>query len=133
VPRSHRAIASLFTPTLSAGCSCVRPASLRGSRKRPANLLAFIGTGVACFTEGGAGDDYLVTAMPADFGRAFEVVKLCPEEGNPSYHVLLAADGTYSCECKGFLSWDRCRHVSGLLQLLRAGKLDHLPVEGGAR
>ena len=44
-------------------------------------------------------------------GRAFEVVKLCPEEGNPAYHVLLAPDGKHSCECKGFLRWNLCRHV----------------------
>jgi hypothetical protein len=75
-------------------------------------------TCVARITEGGDAADYLVTAMPADFGRAFEVVKLCPEEGNPTCHVLLAADGKHSCECKGFLRWDRCRRVSGLLALL---------------
>jgi hypothetical protein len=75
-------------------------------------------TGVARITEGGAVADYLVTAMPADGGRAFEVFKLCTEESNPTYHFLLAADGKHSCECKGFLRWDRCRHVSGLLALL---------------
>jgi hypothetical protein len=75
-------------------------------------------TGVTHITEGAADDDYLVTAMTADFGRAFEVVKLCPQENNPTYHVLLSADGKHSCECKGFLRWDRCRHVSGLLALL---------------
>jgi hypothetical protein len=67
--------------------------------------------------------------MPADFGRAFEVVKLCPQEGNPTYHVLLAADGTHSCECKGFLSWDRRRHVSGLAGDAR---LLGLPAAAGA-
>jgi hypothetical protein len=80
-------------------------------------------TGVARITEGKAADDYLVTAMPADFGRAFEVVKLCPEEGNPTYHVLLAADGKHSCECKGFLRWGRCKHADGLAALKRAGRL----------
>jgi hypothetical protein len=75
-------------------------------------------TGVARITEGGADDDYLVTTMPADLGRAFEAVKLCPHEGNPTYHVLLADDGQHSCECQGFLRWDSCRHVSGLLAFL---------------
>src|ERR1700716_1070634 len=97
----------------------------RKPRQKPARFIRWVvtpgeitRTGVARITEGKAADDYLVTAMRADFGRAFEVIKLCPEKGNPAYHVNLAPDGKHSCECKGFLKWSRCRHVSGLLALL---------------
>jgi hypothetical protein len=101
------------------------PARQRKPRPKPARSIRWVvkpgeitRTGVARITDRGGADDYLVTAFAADLGRAFEVVKLCPREGNPTYHVLLADDGKHSCECKGFLRWNRCRHVSGLLALL---------------
>jgi hypothetical protein len=67
-------------------------------------------------------DHYIVTPIPADCGTAYKVVKFL-ELDEPSYHVLLADDGRHSCECKGFLRWNRCKHVSGLLALRQAGQL----------
>ena len=65
---------------------------------------------------------YHLTALPADFGPAFELRKSILD-GGEVYHVNLADDGKYPCECKGVLHRDRCKHVEGLLALRRAGRL----------
>jgi hypothetical protein len=39
------------------------------------------------------------------------------------YHVRIGAPIDCSCECLGFLSRGRCRHVLGLLALAQRGKL----------
>jgi len=39
------------------------------------------------------------------------------------YHVRVGVPGECSCECKGFLFRRRCRHVQGLLVLIRRGKV----------
>jgi hypothetical protein len=67
-------------------------------------------------------DHYQVTPIPADGGTAYQVVKFL-ELDEPTYHVLLADDGRHSCECKGFLRWNCCMHVSGLLAVRQAGQL----------
>jgi hypothetical protein len=82
-------------------------------------------TGLVGITEGAKRDEYTVQRIAADYGLAFRVKKLVPEArtldealGNEPYHVLLSPpDGKHSCECKGWLRWHQCRHVSGLLAL----------------
>ena len=37
------------------------------------------------------------------------------------YDVLLGAEP--SCDCKGFLRWNRCKHADGLAALKRAGRV----------
>lgn len=60
---------------------------------------------------------YDVLRVDAEFGEcAVELKKLDPETF-PPYHVLLAADGSASCDCMGFLRWsDRagkdCKHCA---------------------
>ena len=39
------------------------------------------------------------------------------------YHVRIGAPRDCSCECKGFLYRGHCRHVLGLMALIRQGKL----------
>jgi hypothetical protein len=64
--------------------------------------------------------DYNLAPIPSEFGRAFRLVKLLGPHDR--YDVLL--DGERSrCECRGFLRWHHCKHVSALLALLQAGKL----------
>jgi hypothetical protein len=70
-------------------------------------------------------DEYFVDRIPADFGTAFLVEKRDYRpagEDESRYHVNLSADG-YSCECKGFLRWNHCRHVESLTALRDAGRL----------
>ena len=78
--------------------------------------------GVVTITARGKTGDYLLSSTPSDFGEAFRLEKF-PPQGGEVYHVLLNADGTRSCECKGFLRWGRCKHADGLAALKRAGRL----------
>jgi hypothetical protein len=78
----------------------------------------FIHRGEECF-------GYYIRRLFSDFGFAFELTKF-GAQGSGCYCVLL--DGARSsCECKGFLRWGHCKHVTGLGQLWRAGRLDHIP------
>jgi hypothetical protein len=83
--------------------------------------------GVVDITVGKETKSYFLRALPSDFGRAFSLeafATLCDGEP-PVYHVNLAntPDGHDSCECLGFSHHGRCKHVSGLAALVRAGKL----------
>jgi hypothetical protein len=66
--------------------------------------------------------DYVVRCVPCDWpARGFELTKV----GSPSgerYAVLLEGEGG-TCECKGFLRWNKCKHRDGLQALLRHGLL----------
>ena len=39
------------------------------------------------------------------------------------YHVRIGNPAECSCECLGFLAHNRCRHILGLLALVRHGRL----------
>jgi hypothetical protein len=54
-------------------------------------------------------------------GRGFAVHKLGL---GTLYHVRIGRSADCSCECLGFLSRGRCKHVLGLLALARHGLLD---------
>jgi hypothetical protein len=81
--------------------------------------------------EGKKADQYTLRRVAADGGLAFEVKKIVPEArtldealSNTPYHVLLSpTDGKHSCECKGWLRWQKCRHVAGLLALPGAAEM----------
>jgi hypothetical protein len=68
-------------------------------------------------------DEYFLDRIPADFGMAFLVEKRDYAVGEEHcYHVNL--DGEHgTCECKGFLRWNHCRHVESLRALAAAGKV----------
>lgn len=66
---------------------------------------------------------YWLDRIESPLGDAFLVEKQGDQrKSNEKYHVLLAQDG-HSCECKGFLRHDHCKHVSGLLALKAAGRI----------
>jgi hypothetical protein len=105
----------------------------RKPRSRPARSCKLYDGSPALLviTEGTKVDDYFVTPIPADFGRAFEVRK-CPAPGAdpaalPRYYVNLGGDdGHDSCECPGHVYHGHrtvCRHVACLKALAAAGKL----------
>lgn len=64
---------------------------------------------------------YLIREVPADCHYAgYELVKSCTGE---VYHVALDLTGDrHSCECLGFLKWNHCKHVEGLLALRHAAR-----------
>ena len=96
----------------------------RKARQRTIKLALPIGSepgssGVVEIRQNGKLDRYLVAKVASDFGSGFRVSKVGSED---EYHVNLTADG-HSCECKGFLRWNRCKHSAGLAALQQAGKL----------
>jgi hypothetical protein len=85
------------------------------------------GPGVLDIRVGKDEASYYLTPLPSDFGRAFRLDKF-GIDGGECYHVNLdtaASPGQakHSCECKGWLRWNRCKHVEGLLALVGRGKL----------
>ena len=77
--------------------------------------------GVVRIAVGRAADDYLISRVPSAFGSGFLLEKVGDAEG-AAYHVHLSGEGP-SCECRGFLRWDRCKHADGLAALQQHGKL----------
>ena len=64
---------------------------------------------------------YAVHEIRCDIGgRGFAVHKLGL---GTLYHVRIGKPQDCSCECKGFLYHGYCRHILGLLALVRQGKL----------
>jgi hypothetical protein len=105
-----------------------RHARVKGKSKKPPRTVRLVcrcaGPAFAfAITQDGKEDRYTAVRVPADFGTGYLVEKTT--DPNSSYHVLIAAaPGRHSCECKGWLRWGRCRHVSALLALKAAGKID---------
>jgi hypothetical protein len=70
---------------------------------------------------------YQLDSLPTDDdfeGQAYKLTKcaLVEDAEEPVYHVLLSRQG-HSCECRGFLRHDHCKHIAALLALREAGKL----------
>jgi hypothetical protein len=79
------------------------------------------GVGVFRITAGSQTAFYTFHEIPCDIGgRGFAVHRL--GVGN-LYNVRIGKRSDCSCECLGFLAHNHCRHVMGLLALLRHGKL----------
>ena len=64
--------------------------------------------------------------------RCFRLTKIRTEqeEGEPTqYDLLIDTDPVdpeqpqHSCECRGFLRWNHCKHTDALAELIRRGKL----------
>src|SRR5579884_1269028 len=72
---------------------------------------------------------YRLEEIGADRGRGFRLTKAQGAPGEAGeYEVLL--DGQFSsCECKGFLRHNHCRHVESLTALQNAGKLTAAPTQ----
>ncbi len=94
-----------------------RPKPARSVRLcvRPHGLSA----GVVRITVGHAAQDYILTEIPADFGRGFLLEKVGHEE---SYHVNVNG-AARTCECAGYLRHSHCKHSDGLAALVAAGRL----------
>jgi hypothetical protein len=80
---------------------------------------------VVAITVDGNEDVYAIRPIAADFGAAFRVIKGELKE-QPDNTVRLYDAAVYdvclngeqsTCECKGFLRWNRCKHVAGLTAL----------------
>ena len=77
--------------------------------------------GVVTIRVGKAAQDYILTEIPADFGRGFLVEKVS-FDAPAAYHVNVAADKR-TCECEGYNRWQKCKHADGLAALIAAGRL----------
>jgi hypothetical protein len=79
------------------------------------------GVGVFCVTDGDSAASYVFREIPCDIGgRGFAVHRLGLGQ---LYHVRIGKPEECSCECLGFLAHSRCKHIQGLLKLLKRGKL----------
>jgi hypothetical protein len=67
--------------------------------------------------------DYVVTEVPCDWpARGFKLSRVGGDTNEAAYHVLLEGEGG-TCECKGYLRWQKCKHRDGLLALVKRGLL----------
>jgi hypothetical protein len=79
------------------------------------------GVGVLCIEAGGACQFYTFLELRCDIGgRGFAVHRL--GQGD-LYHVRVGAPADASCECLGFLRWDKCKHIACLAALIEKGAL----------
>ena len=100
-----------------------------GTSREPVRLVLALNeqgmNGIVNITQDGETVGYFIDRVPADFGTAYRLDKFSGAvrgDGDEHYHVHLDGE-RHSCECKGFLYHGYCRHILGLLTLLREGKL----------
>lgn len=92
-----------------------------GRTIRMVHPLSPEGIGVFCVTVGEDNAYYVVQELSCEIGgRGFAVHRLGLGH---LYHVRIGQPRECSCECKGFLFRGQCRHILGLLALVREGKL----------
>lgn len=70
---------------------------------------------------------YTVDELECDGGRGFQLVKVKggSDKEEAGYACFLSAQGMgfSTCECRGWLRWGHCRHLSALSELLKANQL----------
>src|SRR5262249_9805945 len=68
---------------------------------------------------------YALVTLKSDFGDAFRLTKADDGDGHAEeYDVLLDMEHKFhTCECRGFLRWQHCKHVDSLLALVQSGRL----------
>ena len=77
--------------------------------------------GVFCIRVRGQTSWYVFREIPCAIGgRGFAVHRLGLSD---LYHVRVGRRADCSCECLGFLRHGHCKHVAGLLTLIRNGLL----------
>jgi hypothetical protein len=98
-------------------------ATLPRTRKKPFRSIRLVSrpgpgrVGTVAITVGGKEETYWLEALASDYGRAFQLTKWT--EGADSYAVCIdQQEGHHSCECKGFLRHQHCKHTEGLFALL---------------
>ncbi len=110
------------------GLPALPPSKAKKPRQKPARFVRLCvrpegsSPGVVRIAVGKEIADYLLTALPADFGRGFQFEKIAVAEEPTVYHVHLDA-GKISCDCKGHTHHGHCKHADGLAALVAAGKL----------
>jgi hypothetical protein len=79
------------------------------------------GVGVFCIEAGGRAQFYTFREILCEIGgRGFATHRLGQGE---LYHVRVGTPEDTSCECLGFLRWERCKHAAGLAALVKRGQL----------
>jgi hypothetical protein len=79
------------------------------------------GVGVFCIEISDKAQFYTFLEIRCEIGgRGFAMHRLGQGE---LYHVRVGAPEDTSCECMGFLRWDRCKHVASLAALIKTGAL----------
>jgi hypothetical protein len=79
------------------------------------------GVGVFCIEAGGTSQFYTFLEIRCEIGgRGFAVHRL--GQGD-LYHVRVGAPEDASCECLGFLRWNKCKHTASLTALIKRGAL----------
>lgn len=108
--------------------TATRPAPATTSAPvKPARTIGWVvdhggDTGVIRITEGEQVDLYAIAPIPVDRGTCYRLAKLVDGHVENTYRVV--CDGRRSsCQCKGWLRWRKCRHVSGLAKMEAEGKL----------
>lgn len=68
---------------------------------------------------------YDVEEFPADHGRGFMLVKTAggTDKDESRYAVYCGSDGTGHCECKGFYSTGKCKHLASIAELVRVKRI----------
>ena len=85
---------------------------------RPRNAS---GVGVFCIETDGQAQFYTFVEIRCEIGgRGFAVHRLGQGE---VYHVRVGTPENTSCECMGFLRWDRCKHTASLAALINKGEV----------
>jgi hypothetical protein len=75
--------------------------------------------GVFAVTDDKKTTHYLFREIPCDIGgRGFVVHRVGL---GPLYHVRVGEPRQCSCECLGFLSKGKCKHINGLLAIVGHG------------
>ena len=78
------------------------------------------GAGVVCLTMPDESAHYVFREIPCEIGgRGFAMHRLGL---GTLYHVRIGEPEECGCECWGFLRWGYCKHVLGLLALVRSGR-----------
>lgn len=100
----------------------------KGTEPRSAHLNKLVGA--LFLTVGEKEFGYWLDPLSHDLGpaiRAFRLTKFVSERkaGEPD-HYDVTVDATHqggTCECKGFLRWNHCKHTSSLLALIQSNRL----------
>ncbi len=92
-------------------------------QERTAKLMQLGNVQVLALTTGKDTVFYRLETLLAGAGRGFRLVKAERGDG-PGEEYDVHLDGQFSsCECKGFLRWNHCKHVESLTALVKCGKL----------
>ncbi len=103
-----------YNPVMARNVSLVRSVQL-------VRDPAVNGVGIMCLTDRKGESFYAFHEIPCEIGgRGFCVHRIGMEQ---LYHVRIHGAVESTCECMGYLSHGRCRHIFALQALLQEGRL----------